>query len=425
MSLLRNSWLNLIGLAVPSLVAIPAMGFMARTLDRETFGLFSLALAFLGYSAIFDGGLSRAVIREVSRHRENPGETRLILGSAVRVSLTIGIIVTFLMLMSSDSLTRMLNVTAASFEDARTGVEILAYCIPLVILNATFMALLEGREEFVKVNIIRASGFSLVFLVPVLLTAHDKTFKTIAFSLVFARLIMLFLTYSFYLRSARLHPTAFSKETLIRLYRFGGWLTISNIISPVMEYVDRFVLANIRGSATVIYYTAPAEITTRLLSLPGAISRSLFPAVSSRMQHEVKALVLRALVYQLTLVSCTTALVMIFAGEILHLWLGEDFATNSKNVLLWLMVGFFFNGLATIPFTHLQASGKARVTAIIHLAEVGPYLLLLGMLTSNFGLTGAAVAWSVRVCVDFLLMSFFSWKTLHQHTNHASHTLFP
>lgn len=419
MSLLRNSWLNLIGLAVPSLVAIPAMGFMARTLERETFGLFTLALAFLGYSAIFDGGLSRAVIREVSIHRGNTEETRHILGSAVRISFTIGLLVSLLIVMSSDALTHTLNVTTASFEDARIGVVILAFCVPLVILNATLMALLEGREEFGAVNIIRATGLSLVFLIPVFVTLHDHAFKSLAMGLVFARLMMLCLTYSLYFRSARFHPTAFSRDTLIRLYQFGSWLTVSNIISPVMEYIDRFVLASIRGSATVIYYTAPAEMTTRLLSLPGAISRSLFPAVSRSMKNEVRHLVLRALRYQLMLVSGITALVMLFAGEILQVWLGEDFAIHSRDVLMWLMVGFFFNGLATIPFTHLQASGHAKVTAMIHLAEVGPYLLLLGTLASNFGLTGGAAAWSIRVFVDFLLMSFYSWKTLHRPTLHA------
>lgn len=419
MSLLRNSWLNLIGLAVPSLVAIPAMGFMARTLERETFGLFTLAIAFLGYSAIFDGGLSRAVIREVSIHRGNAGETRYIMGSAVRISMMIGLIATLMIVMSSGSLTRTLNVTTAAFEDVRIGVVMLALCIPLVILNATLMALLEGREEFGAINIIRATGFSLVFLVPALLALHNHEFKSLAAGLVFARLMMLCLTYSLYFRSARFHPTAFSHSTLVRLYRFGGWLTISNIISPVMEYIDRFVLAYIRGSASVIYYTAPAEMTTRLLSVPGAISRSLFPAISGRMPNEARAMVLRAVRYQLILVSCLTAVVMLFADEILQIWLGGDFALKSRDVLMWLMVGFFFNGLATIPFTHLQASGLARVTAMIHLAEVGPYLLLLGMLTSSFGLTGGAAAWSIRVGIDFLLMSIFSWKQLHQHTDHA------
>lgn len=321
--------------------------------------------------------------------------------------------------MSSDALTHTLNVTTASFEDARIGVVILAFCVPLVILNATLMALLEGREEFGAVNIIRATGLSLVFLIPVFVTLHDHAFKSLAMGLVFARLMMLCLTYSLYFRSARFHPTAFSRDTLIRLYQFGSWLTVSNIISPVMEYIDRFVLASIRGSATVIYYTAPAEMTTRLLSLPGAISRSLFPAVSRSMKNEVRHLVLRALRYQLMLVSGITALVMLFAGEILQVWLGEDFAIHSRDVLMWLMVGFFFNGLATIPFTHLQASGHAKVTAMIHLAEVGPYLLLLGTLASNFGLTGGAAAWSIRVFVDFLLMSFYSWKTLHRPTLHA------
>ena len=186
-----------------------------------------------------------------------------------------------------------------------------------------------------------------------------------------------------------------------------------------MEYVDRFVLANIRGSATIIFYTAPAEMTTRLLSLPGAISRSLFPALSNNSENDGRALLLHAIRYQLILVTCTSAFVIIFATEILEIWLGGEFAVHSRDVLIWLMVGFFFNGLATIPYTHLQASGLARVTAMIHLAEVGPYLVLLVLLTMHLGMIGGAMAWSIRVLFDFILMSFFSWKNIYKENNHV------
>ena len=419
MKFIKNSWFNIIGVAIPSIVAIPVMGYMARTLELEIFGLFSLALAFLGYSAVFDGGLSRAVIREVSIHRGNSEEIRLIVGSAARASVIIGLIVTLIIVVLSGKLTRMLNVSAEIFNDTQIGIVILGFIIPLVILSASLMALLEGCEEFGLINIIRSIGLSLVFLIPFLLTFYDQSFKSMSFGLFFARLIMLFLTYSLYIRSARFHPTGYSRSTLIRLYRFGGWLTISNIISPIMEYVDRFVLANIRGSATIIFYTAPAEMTTRLLSLPGAISRSLFPALSNNSENDGRALLLHAIRYQLILVTCTSAFVIIFASEILEIWLGGEFAVHSRDVLIWLMVGFFFNGLATIPYTHLQASGLARVTAMIHLAEVGPYLVLLVLLTMHLGMIGGAMAWSIRVLFDFILMSFFSWKNIYKENNHV------
>jgi len=413
MSLLKNSWLNILGLAIPSLVAIPTMAYMARTLERETFGLFTLAIAFIGYSAIFDGGLSRAVIREVSIYREDPAETQKIVGTATRVSIFLGIAVCLLMALLSGSITNLLNVSDTIYKDANLGISVLSLCIPLVLVTASLTSLMEGREDFRSINIIRAIGFSLVFLIPLLLTIYERSFFSLAGGLVIARLLMLGLTYWLYFSTSRVHPIQFNREVLLRLYRFGSWMTVSNVVSPVMEYFDRFLIASIRGSATVIYYTAPAEMTTRLLSVPGAVSRSLFPAISNRIQADSRALVLRALRYQLIVVSAISAFVIVFAQDILRLWLGAEFALESRDVLIWLMVGFFFNGIATIPFTHLQASGNARLTAIIHLTEIVPYLLLLYLMITNFGLVGGAAAWSMRVALDCALMSYFSLRVLN------------
>ncbi|HDV3897951.1 TPA: oligosaccharide flippase family protein, partial [Escherichia coli] len=70
MSLIRNSFYNIAGFAVPTLVAVPALGILARLLGPENFGLFTLAFALIGYASIFDAGISRAVIREISLYRE-------------------------------------------------------------------------------------------------------------------------------------------------------------------------------------------------------------------------------------------------------------------------------------------------------------------------------------------------------------------
>lgn len=66
MSLIKNSSWNIVGYAIPAIFAIPALGFIARSLGTELFGVFTLALAIVGYASIFDAGLTRAVTREIA-----------------------------------------------------------------------------------------------------------------------------------------------------------------------------------------------------------------------------------------------------------------------------------------------------------------------------------------------------------------------
>ena len=75
-------------------------------------------------------------------------------------------------------------------------------------------------------------------------------------------------------------------------------------------------------------------------------------------------------------------------------------------VVLVLCIGIWINSLASIPFILIQAKGNPRVTAVFHVVELGLYLVVLWALTSRWGLLGAALAWLVRVTLDWVLLRF-------------------
>ena len=92
------------------------------------------------------------------------------------------------------------------------------------------------------------------------------------------------------------------------------------------------------------------------------------------------------------------------------IWMGESYGNQAADVLSILLVGFYFNSLAQIPFSVLQAKGKSKTTALIHTAEIIPYLALLFYLTYNFELIGTAIAWSIRTGIDLIVLFILSRK---------------
>ncbi|HCK4469403.1 TPA: polysaccharide biosynthesis C-terminal domain-containing protein [Pseudomonas aeruginosa] len=114
----------------------------------------------------------------------------------------------------------------------------------------------------------------------------------------------------------------------------------------------------------------------------------------------------------MTFVVCGLSSALIFFGSdiILSVWLGDKYLGEASLVLKILAVGFLFNSLAQIPFAKIQAEGNSRLTAILHIFEVLPYLALLYFLVLHSSIVGAAIAWTVRVSVDFLLLEYFSRK---------------
>ena len=72
----------------------------------------------------------------------------------------------------------------------------------------------------------------------------------------------------------------FERAVSGRLLRFGGWLTLSNIVSPLLTYLDRFLVGGMLSAAAITYYVTPYEIAGRVLVVPAALAGVLFPAMS-------------------------------------------------------------------------------------------------------------------------------------------------
>jgi O-antigen/teichoic acid export membrane protein len=191
------------------------------------------------------------------------------------------------------------------------------------------------------------------------------------------------------------------------LLRFGGWMTVSNVVGPLMVTLDRFLIGALASMTAVAYYATPYEVVTKLWLLPGALMGVMFPAFSASFAQngERTALLFGRSVKSLFLVLfpimlCTVAL----AQDGLKHWLGPEFAQHSFRVLQWLAIGVFINSLAFVPFALLQGVGRPDLTAMLHLIELPLYLGLLWWLIGTRGIEGAAIAWTARVAVDALLL---------------------
>ncbi len=185
--------------------------------------------------------------------------------------------------------------------------------------------------------------------------------------------------------------------------RFGSWMTVSNLIGPILIYLDRFWIGAAISVAAVAYYTTPFEVVTRLLIIPGAVAGVLYPAFTMNLVQDrvqARALFGKGIRSILCTVLPVVIIILLFAGKGLRWWLNEEFARNSTHVLQWLSIGVLFNSLAQIPFVLLQGAGRPDITAKIHLIELPCYLLVLWILIPRMGINGAAMAWCARSLLD-------------------------
>jgi O-antigen/teichoic acid export membrane protein len=199
------------------------------------------------------------------------------------------------------------------------------------------------------------------------------------------------------------------------LLRFGTWMTVSNVVGPLMVYLDRFLIGAILSIAAVAYYSTPYDMVARLWVIPTALAGVLFPAFATSAASDVdKAAILfsRAAKFVLIALFPLTLVIVAFSREGLDLWLGSEFGENSTKVLQILAIGVLINGLAHIPFALVQGFGRADLTAKLHLFEAPLYLVGVWWAIRSYGIEGAAIVWLLRVAFDTVFLFWLADQLL-------------
>jgi O-antigen/teichoic acid export membrane protein len=286
---------------------------------------------------------------------------------------------------------------------------LLALSIPFVITTAGLRGLLEAHQRFGLINTLRIPLGVFTFAGPLLVLPFSKSVVPVVGALVAGRIAA---WAAHLLVCLRVLPElrrsiAWERSAVGPLLRLGGWMTVTNVVGPLLVTLDRFVIGAMVSLTAVAYYATPYEVVTKFLLFPGALMGVIFPAFSTgfAQDRERTALLFGRSVKSLFLILFPAMLCMVaLAQDGLRLWLGAEFAQHSFRVLQWLAVGVFVTSLSYMPFSLIQGAGRPDITAKLHLIELPLYLGLLWWLIRTHGIEGAAIAWFARSAIDALLM---------------------
>ncbi len=418
--LIRNSFLNLAGQLVPILVAIFTIPPLIHGLGTDRFGILTLAWMFIGYFSLFDVGLGRALTQIVAK-KMNSGEKRevpALVWTALALMLVMGLSGSLAVSLISPWLVHsVLKIPAPLQGETLDAFYLLAASIPIVISTAGLAGVLVAVQRFGVLNAIRLPLGVFNFIAPLLILPFSKSLFVLTIVLVIGRLIGwgCHLAACFYVMPTLRFNFSLQRAAAKSLFQFGTWMTVTNVIGPLMIYLDRFVIGAVVSVSAVTYYATPFELVTKLLIFPIAIVTVLFPAFAATfLQDRDQTLVLfvRGTKYIFLMLFPIVLFLVAFAPEGLTLWLGIDFSQHGSSVLQWLAVGVFINGLAQVPFALIQGSGRPDLTAKLHFFELLAYIPLFLWLLDAHGIVGAAIAWTVRVAIDALLLFRVAWRFL-------------
>ena len=411
---LRGFLLNAAGNLVPLAAALVALPVIAHLAGSERLGMLGLAWTLIGYLGLLDFGLSRIVVRRVARattEQTLSGEADLVVRLCLWLGL--GVIPAALLiawLLPSDTLAS----GSLTSDELRPALWLLLAALPAVIVTGLLRGVLEGQQRFAIANAVKVLLGLWSFGAPAVVAVWQPTLPALVGAVVVGRLVGVLL-HAWVIREFLARRLAHDgpRVAFRPLVREGGWLTVSNVVGPLMVTFDRFAIGAVLSLKAVAYYMVPQEFALRVLTLPMALSSTAFPMLARRTLDgtaQRQDLAGRSVMAALVL-SLLPSLVMAAAAEpALRLWMGAEFADASAAPAAILAVGLFANCVAQIPFTALQAAGRADVTGRVHLVEVPIYVALLAFALTVGGITGAAVVWTLRTAADAVAMFWLAQR---------------
>lgn len=408
MSLKRNALWNLAGSALPMLAGVALIPYTLNRLGSEAFGVLTLIWGLIGYFSLFDFGVGRALTFQLSRLVAAGSQSDL--GSVLRAGLLLtaaaGLAgVVLVGLLAPGLAGQWLKISPALQDDARVAFLIAAAGVLPTTLSSGLRGAMEGLDRFAASNLGRIAMGTWMFAVPAWsVHMHGPSLGTIALYLVLGRCLVLALM-AFQLRGPLFSVgTALGKRHFQGLWNYGFWVTVTGIVGPLMVYGDRFFVSAAVGADQLSLYAIPQEALLRLLLIPMALTGALLPRLAAMDEMQL------AQTYHLTYrrvglsMLAVSILAAVLAVPVLSIWISAPFARDALPVVLVLCVGIWVNSLASVPFILLQARGNPRLTAVFHLIELVLYFVVLWILSSHFGLVGAALAWLARVTLDWVLL---------------------
>lgn len=404
--------INLGGAVLGVAVALITVPMYVHQIGEARYGILSLVWMLMGYLGFLDFGLSRATANALAKMADAPAEERsTVFSTALIINVMLGSIGGLILCFGGKyALLSTRDLEPYLREEIISMMPYLLPLLPMALISGVGIGALESKERFAAANVLQIGTNILSQIGPLLAALYiAPTLSVVVPAIMLVRIATTITNLLYVTRSENLRlRLRFQPERLKKLLSYGVWVTLTNLVSPLMTSLDQFVISTTLGASQVTRYAVPMTMALRLQMLSGAFSRTAFPRFSRLEAAEAKQLAGHGLVALAYLSALVYGPMLVMVQPFFVVWMGQDFAVHAVTVARLLLFGAWMNGLASVPYAYLQGQGKPDKVAKLHISEVLPYLLALWFFTGQLGVAGAAVAWALRTTIDALMLTWMA-----------------
>ena len=198
-----------------------------------------------------------------------------------------------------------------------------------------------------------------------------------------------------------------------KLGSYGKYVLGTNLSTMLYKNVDKLALGHLIGPAAFALYDAAGKVTQMVEAPSFSIAQVVFPQGAVRMERDgpdgVKRLYEKSVAATLAIILPVIALIFFFAGPVIRIFAGDQYAESAGLLRLTAFFGLF------LPFavqfgTLLDATGRPAVNFVMTLFTALLNLILSYGFVLYFGLFGAAFATLATYVISFAIMQVYLYN---------------
>ena len=378
--------------------------FTARLLSKGDFGMFALAMTVIdGVRTLSDFGLTARVVAQTY---DDDAQLQEELDAVWTIDMARRVL-------TSIAICALIPVFTAFYHEPRLASVLLISCwVPCIdgLGNIGFVYLAK-KLDFAKSTQFGAATTILSSAVTITLAFVTRSFWALVWAQVVTTTLTVIMSYAWYRRRPRF---LWRLDVVKSSLNYGKFVLVTTICSYITLTADNIIVGRYLGIAVLGGY----DVAYSLANVPVTIIASvlgpvLFPAFSELATDGAR--LREAFLKSLTMGSFFMALLSgplwVLSDEALGLLYGNKWAGFAGVLSVLLTIGYL-RGLLMVITSLYRGLNRPELDAQSKFVESILFLSMLPLLTSRYGIYGAAWAGVVVYSLSFLLRFWMSGRVL-------------
>ena len=154
------------------------------------------------------------------------------------------------------------------------------------------------------------------------------------------------------------------------------WMTITASYNQIYDYLDKHLIKIFFGSSSLIIYSIPQQIASKLTIISSAIVSVILPKLSATKIKKKSKSILSANLYLFAYVCGTIILILLpFFENILNWWLKEGFRIEMFKLFELFLLLTFLGSCSSILVSMYESSSIEKKNTILETYSILPFLI--------------------------------------------------